>query len=192
MSKFSLVTQIGMIAIAVAIVVMYIQPKISSIRDTQDLITSYEIETQNVSQVNESLRAKISAIDAVAPQDIQALARFMPSKIDEISILKDMGTIIEAQSITEYDIAYQGSNSDQEVDEDSPSEYGSVTEHYFSAGFEADYQQVKSVLAQLAANDYLLQVSNIKITDTAEGLVKVDISLTAFTLSAAAEEITQS
>jgi hypothetical protein len=192
MNKFSFVTQIGMIAIAVAIVMMYIEPKISSIRETQDLITSYEVETQNVSQVNESLKAKISAIDTVTPEDLQALARFIPSDIDEISVLKDLGTIIEAQSVVEYDIAYKGSNAGQVEDEEMPNEYGPVTEHYFSATFEADYQQVKSVLAQLATNDYLVQVSNIKIIDTAEGLVKVEMSLTTFTLSEAVEEITQS
>jgi hypothetical protein len=191
MNKFSFVTQIGMIAIAVAIVVMYIQPKISSIRDTQDLITSYETETENVSQVNESLRAKISTIDTVTPDDLQALARFVPSTIDEISVLKDLGTIIEAQSILDYDVAYKGDNSQAITDEDAPNEYGLVNEHYFSVTFEAGYQQLKSVLAQLETNDYLLQVANLKITDTAEGLVKVEMSLTAFTLAGEAEEITQ-
>ncbi len=193
MNKFSFVTQLGMIAIAVAIVLMYIEPKISSIRDTQDLITSYEIETQNVSQVNESLKAKVSAIETVTPEDMQALARFIPSDIDEIAVLKDLGTIIEAQSVTEYNIEYKGSNADQvSEDEEMPNEYGAVNEHYFSVTFDGEYQQVKSVLAQLATNDYLLQVSNIKITDTAEGLVTVDMSLTAFTLDGSAQEITQS
>lgn len=191
MNKFSFVTQLGMIAIAVAIVLMYIEPKITSIRETQDLIASYEVETQNVSQVNESLKAKISAIDTVTPEDLQALARFIPSDIDEISVLKDLGTIIEAQSVTDYDIAYKGSNAGQAEDEEIPNEYGPVTEHYFSAIFEADYQQVKAVLAQMATNDYMLQVTNIKIIDAADGLVKVDMSLTAFTLSGTAEEITQ-
>jgi hypothetical protein len=192
MNKFSFVTQIGMIAISVAIVLMYIEPKITTIRETQDLISSYEVETQNVSQVNESLKAKISAIDAVTPEDLQALARFIPGEIDEISVLKDLGIIIEAQSVTDYDIAYKGNNGDQVKDEEVPNEYGPVTEHYFLVNFEADYQQVKAVLAQMATNDYLLQVSNIKIVDTAEGLVKVEMSLTAFTLSGTAEEITQS
>lgn len=191
MNRFSLVTQIGMIAIAVAIVLMYIEPKITSIRETQDLILSYDVETQNVSQVNESLKAKISAIDMITPEDLQALARFIPSEIDEISVLKDLGTIIETQAITEYDIAYKGSNAGQIEDEEMPKEYGPVTEHYFSASFEADYQQIKSVLALLATNNYLLQVSNIKLVDTAEGLVKVEMSLTAFSLFGSEEEIAQ-
>lgn len=191
MNKLSFVTQLGMIAVAIAIVLMYIEPKISSIRETQDLITNYEVETEKVSQVNESLKAKISTIDTISPEDLQALARFMPSDIDEISVLKDLGTIIEAQSVTEYDITYKGNNADQANNEEVPNEYGSVTEHYFSLSFEAEYQTVKSLLAQLATNDYLLQVTNIKIIDTAEGLVKAEMSLTAFTLSGTIEEITQ-
>ncbi len=180
-----------MIIIAVAIVIMYIEPKISTIRETQDLISSYEVETQNVSQVNESLKAKISAIDAVTPEDMQALSRFIPTDIDEIAVLKDLGTIIESQSITDYDIAYKGNNIDQASGEEAPNEYGAVNEHYFSVGFEAKYSQLKSLLSQLEMNDYLLQVTNLKVADSAEDLVKVDVSLTAFTLAGAEPEITQ-
>jgi ribosomal protein S6 len=190
MNKFSFLTQIGMIGIAIAIVVMYIEPKISSIRDTQDLITSYETETQNVSQVNESLKAKIAAIESVTPEDSQALARFMPSKIDEISVLKDLGVMLESQSISEYDIAYKGNNAVQTSEDEAPNEYGAVNEHYFSVGFEAEYSQVKAFLEQLEINDYLLQVTNLKITDSEENLVKVEMSLTAFTLAQATEVIT--
>lgn len=171
-----------MIAVAVTIVFMYIEPKISSIRNTQDLIVSYENEINNVSQVNQDLEAKIKAIDNIAPRDAQALVRFIPNDIDEISVLKDLGTILQAQSIDIYDILYNGSNAEEVKDEDVPDEYGLVTEHYFSASFETSYQQLKSLLSQLETNDYLLQVSNLKISDSASGLVKVDISLTAFTL----------
>lgn len=190
MNKFSFFTQIAMIVIAVAIVIMYIEPKISAIRDTQDLITSYEVETANVSQVNESLKAKISAIESVTPEDLQALMRFIPTEIDEISVLKDLETIIEAQSITEFDIAYNGNNSEQLNEDEAPNEYGMVNEHYFSASFEAQYSQLKSLLSQLEKNDYLLQVTNLKIADADEGLVKVDMSLTAFTLASVVEEVT--
>ena len=48
MNKFSLVTQVGMIVVAVTIVIMYIQPKITSIGDIQDLTNKYEAETLNV------------------------------------------------------------------------------------------------------------------------------------------------
>lgn len=190
MNKFSFFTQLAMIVIAVAIVIMYIEPKISTIRDTQDLITSYEVETENVSQVNESLKAKIAAIETVTPEDLQALTRFIPTEIDKISVLKDLETIIEAQSITEFDVAYNGNNTEQTSEDEAPNEYGMVHEHYFSATFEARYSQLKSLLAQLEMNDYLLQVTNLKITDTNDDLIKVDMSLTAFTLASEVAEVT--
>lgn len=178
-----------MIGIAIAIVIMYIQPKISSIRETQDLIANYETETENVSLVNQSLKAKISTIDALPPEDMQALNRFVPSTIDEISALKDLGIIIESQSIVDYDVAYKGNNVDQSNEEESISDYGPVTEHYFSVSFEADYQQLKSLLAQLETNDYMFEVSNLKITDTTTGLIQADMSLTVFTLVSKQEEV---
>jgi uncharacterized protein YqgV (UPF0045/DUF77 family) len=191
MNKFSLVTQIGLIAVAVAIVVLYIEPKITSIRQTQDLTSSYELETQNVSQVNESLKAKIAAIETIAPQDALALARYVPDTVDEIAVLKDISTVLEMQSINDFDLKYQGNNVGTEVEGEVASEFGAVTEHYFSVSFEAGYDQLKSVLAQLETNNYLLQVSNLKITDTKEGVLKADVSITTFSRLLVMEEINQ-
>lgn len=191
MNKFSLVTQIGMIAAAVAIVVLYIEPKITSIRQTQDLTSSYELETQNVSQVNESLKAKIAAIETIAPQDALALARYVPDTVDEIAVLKDISTVLEMQSVSDFDLKYQGNNVGTEVEGEVASEFGAVTEHYFLVSFETGYDQLKSVLAQLETNNYLLQVSNLKITDTKEGVLKADVSLTTFSRLLVMEEINQ-
>lgn len=188
MNKFSLFTQLGMIAVAIVIVFVYIEPKVNSIRDTQDLISNYEKETQNVSQVNESLKVKVAAIDAISPEDSQALGRFVPTAIDEIAVLKDLGTIIETESISDYQIAYKGNNL-ASAEQGIVNEYGNVTEEYFSASFETSYPQLKSLLAKLATNDYLLQVSNLKMNRIEGGLLKVDVSLTAFTLQVTSPEV---
>jgi hypothetical protein len=177
-----------MIAIAVAIVFMYIQPKISSIRETQDLTSSYEVETQNVSQINESLKAKIAVIEAITPQDTQALTRYVPDTIDEIAVLKDLSIVLESQSINSFNISYQGNNAGTQQ-EDYVSEYGPVTEHYFSASFDSTYSQLKSLLGLLETNNYLLQVTNLKITDSEDDLITVDMSLTAFTRLLATPEL---
>lgn len=189
MNRFSLVTQIGMIAVAVAIVILYIEPKINSIRETQDLTSSYELETQNVSKINESLKAKIAVIGTIAPQDALALARYVPDTVDEIAVLKDISTVLETQSVNDFDLKYQGNNIGTEVEGGVVSEFGAVTEHYFSISFETGYDQLKSVLAQLETNNYLLQVSNLKITDTKDGALKADISVTTFSRLLVMEEI---
>lgn len=180
-----------MIAVALTIVVMYIQPKITTIRETQDLITNYETETQNVSQVNENLKTKISEIDTIAPQDTQALSRFLPDQVDEIAVLKDLSTILKAQELTQYDIAYKGNTSNKVAEEGVVPEYGAVSEYYFSATFDATYSQVKSLLSQLETNDYLLQVTNLKMTETTAGKLKVELSLTAFSRQAEIAQVTQ-
>ena len=180
-----------MIAVALTIVVMYIQPKITTIRETQDLITNYETETQNVSQVNENLKTKISEIDTIAPQDTQALSRFLPDQVDEIAVLKDLSTILKAQELTQYDIAYKGNTSEKVAEEGVVPEYGAVSEYYFSATFDATYSQVKSLLSQLETNDYLLQVTNLKMTETTVDKLKVELSLTAFSRQAVIVPVTQ-
>lgn len=180
MNKFSLITQIGMILVSSTIVVMYIQPKISTIRETQDAITNYERETQNVSQINETLKTKISEIEAIAPQDVAALNRFLPNQVDEISVLKDLSTIISSQSILPFDVVYNGNTVGKTAETGTPSEYGDVSEYYFSATFETSYNQLKNLLGIIETNAYLLQITNLKITDSGSGQLKVSMSITAF------------
>ena len=101
--------------------------------------------------------------------------------IDEISVLKDLSTILDIQSIKTFDVKYEGNNVGTEQTDGAVGEFGPVTEHYFSVSFESSYNQLKSILGLMATNDYLLQVTNIKITDSEGGNLKVDMSLTAFT-----------
>ena len=80
-----------------------------------------------------------------------------------IAVLKDLSTILELQSITLYDVNYKGNNSQTQAPEGALNEYNSAQEYYFSAKFSSTYEQLKSTLALIETNDYLLQVSNLKI-----------------------------
>ncbi len=184
MNKFSLVTQVGMIVVAVTIVIMYIQPKITSIGNIQDLTNKYEAETLNVSQVNENLKSKIATIEAINPQDAQALSRFMPDKVDDMAVLKDLSLILESQSISQYDIAYKGNSATTQNTAEVVSEYQSAVEYNFNASFEATYTQLKDILALIETNDYVLQVSNVKITEGTDEKLKVELNLTSFARAA--------
>ena len=180
MNKFSLFTQVGMIAVAVAIVIMYIKPTITQIRETQDLTTSYETESANVSAVNEKLKVKIAEIEAINPSDIAALTRFMPDTLDEISVLKDISAIVTAGSVSIFEVSYKGVVAAVESDALNNPNGGEVISHNFSLSFNANYSQLKSVLALLETNAYVLQISNLKIAANDKGVLKVDMSLTAF------------
>ena len=190
MNKFSILTQIGMVVVAVTIVIMYIQPKITSIREIQDLTTSYNTETENVSSVNEDLKTKISLIENIRPEDTKALERFLPDTVDDITVLKDLSNILESQSISQFDIAYKGNSIAKAETEENPNEYQSAIEYYFSASFESTYSQIKSVLAQIETNDYLLQVSNIKISEGELGKLKVELDLVTFARASTTAAVT--
>ncbi len=190
MNKFSFLTQIGMMVVAVTIVIMYIQPKVTSIREIQDLTTNYETETENVSKVNEDLKSKIAAIESISPQDTQALTRFMPDTVDDIAVLKDISIILESQSISQYEIGYKGNTLSEAATEESTNEYQSAVAYFFSAQFETTYPQLKTILAQIETNDYLLQVSNLKISEAELGKLKVDLSLTTFALATSTVAVT--
>jgi hypothetical protein len=188
MSKISFFSQILMIVLAVLIVMLYIKPKISEIRMTQDLLSSYETETENVSRVNEDLKSKIAQIDAITPEDAKALARFIPDTVDDISTLKDISAIVEAGGVTDYVVNYKGvlasaSDNSQENEGIPVKGVDSLIRHNFALDFSGSYSQLKNILSLIESNDYILQVSNMQAADT-EGILKVSLTLTSFSRTA--------
>jgi hypothetical protein len=192
MTRLSLLTQVAMIGIACTIVLMYIKPKITIIRETQDLTSSYELETKNVSQVNQDLKAKMAAIEALKPQDLLALERYLPDHIDDIAVMKDIAAIIETAAINEYGVVYGGvgAAASEQAEAVVTSSIQPI-EHTFAVTFSANYSQLKSILTTLETNNYLLQVTDLNVTDADEGALTVTMKLSAFARLAKITEVTQ-
>jgi hypothetical protein len=181
-----------MIGIACTIVLMYIKPQITIIRETQDVTAKYEAETQNVSQVTQDLKSKMAAIEALRPQDTAALERYLPDYIDDIAILKDISAIIETSAINQYSVVYSGTRTatDDSLEAESGSDKKTI-EHEFAVAFSANYSQVKTILSVLETNNYLLRVTDLNLVDSAEGDLTVTMKLTAFSRLLKMDEVVQ-
>ena len=108
MSKTSLITQLAMIGIAIAIGFIYIKPTVAAIKVTQDNIDQYNEETQKVSDVNGTLKSKVAVMDGVTNTDAEELARFVPDKIDEVVVLKEIQNILDYSGLTGVAVVYKG------------------------------------------------------------------------------------
>lgn len=172
-----------MIVVACLITVMYIKPTVSSVSDFQDLTNQYQIETTNVSRVNEDLKGKISTIETIRTEDLNALSRYLPDEVDEVVVLKDLSLILQSAAISKYTLKYTGSSqqsAENLSDTVDMSGQNKLDEYTFALSFQSDYNQLKSLLSLLETNDYLLQVSNLKVTASETGLHDVEINLKAF------------
>jgi hypothetical protein len=200
MNNFSLIGQVMMIGVAIGIAVIYINPKVTSIRETQDIIANYKTETQNVSAVNEALKSKVALADSIRPQDTQALQSFLPDAVDEITVMKDISNIIDTANISDFDVSYTGVSGDTSDEADTESQGGesatpaslqSLSKHNFTISFDTSYNQLKSFLSLLETNHYILQVDKLNAVADERGTLKVSMNVSTFDRSIASEAQTE-
>lgn len=187
MSPTSLFSQVLMIIVAVVVGVMYIYPTIGSIKATQDSTELYQQELVKISNVNSQLAAQVAKVDSVPLEAKQALIKFVPDSIDEISVMKDIRLILAQAGLEPTSLAYgAGSSGDERESGQSSAEVVEVDTtlpyitHDFSVSFESTYDQVKALFSILETNDYLLQISSLGMIPAESGLVTVDMNLQAF------------
>lgn len=178
MSRTSLFTQIAMIAIAVAIGMLYLKPTIASIRVTQDNTDKYNIETENVSAVNLTLKSKLDTINSITLTDSEKLATFMPNQVDDVKVMKDIQNLLTSSGLATFSVDYKG--GDTKVTTQIGEEASGLEKHNFSVAFKGNYDQIKKVLSLIEVSDYILQVSHMSIKPENPSYFSVDLTLTAF------------
>jgi hypothetical protein len=191
MNSNSLVLQVGMILLAVAIVFLYIKPTFSSIGETQASIERYVTEKDNVGAVNKTLADLVSKINAISSDDQKRLTTYMPDQVDEIEVAKDVYTIAKLANVYLDDISYEGEEvpSSEAPTEAVEGEDGSgvvtptsimPTTHSFSVGVSGTYEQIKEFLVLLEQNKYPLEVKEMSIAGSEEGILSSDITLVTY------------
>jgi hypothetical protein len=182
--------QLFMVVLAVAILLLYIRPTVTDIRATQDQISTYQYELDRVTDVNDLLRSHAAAIDALPLSNIQALERYLPSRIDEIAVMRDLQLIVEEVGVDLVTLEYAGGDGPEKAD---PSlEVVSVGNNpvstKFNLGVTASYNELKTLLTALEVNNYQLTVESADITPVDEGRLNANFVLVAYSLETAQAE----
>lgn len=184
MSKFGLLTQVGMIMIAVAIGMLYIRPSVVTIRETEDSVKLYQREVDNVSAVNQDLAGKIAAIDALPTADTQALLTYLPDSVDEIAVMKDILAILSQNNAATPDVVAKNTAPTSALSAEEPAPDTLVVPYDFEVKFKTTYPDLLKILSAFEGNNYLLQVTELKVVPAATGELDVSMRLTAFSLGA--------
>lgn len=188
MSKLSLLSLVGMIVVAITIGLMYIKPTISKIRDIEDTTALYKTEIQSVSGVNANLAVKLAELDSVSSADTVALAKYLPDNVDEVTVMKDIKTIFTSVGVVADGLTYTlpaAVNNGETNDQDNLSAGDKINQelrHYdFTITTTIDSSKLQPLLAAIEINDYLLQVSSLKIIPTEiTTVLTMTMQLTAF------------
>lgn len=176
-----------MIVVAITIGIIYIQPTIADIRTIEDTTTLYKNEITKVSAVNQNLSAQLATLEAISPGDNQALEKYLPNSVDEVAVMKDITTIFSTVGVAIAGIDYVlPDTKNSNVDSDTVDPYQGLDQSNFTVTATLDNQQLLRILNAIEINDYLLQVSSLKITPSeTASVLQIELVLTAFSRSVA-------
>lgn len=173
MSPKGLVTQLGMIAMSIAIIATFIRPVFADITAMQDDIAVYQKESTMVTQVNSDLTALVEKLESVTTDDDRRLNTYLPNKVDVIAVERDLSIISQLAGVLYVSSDYSGVDNSQLSDNESQ-------KSNFSLSVEGTYGQLKSLFGLLAANHYPLEVTRLSIDRGEGGFLSANISLAVY------------
>jgi len=175
----SLLTQIGIAAVAIGIVVTYIQPTIAEINSRQSEIAQTKIELETINTVNSRLNQLVERANAISSKDRTALFTYLPDEIDIVQVLKDISSRAQVAKVVTVSLAYSG---DQAAAADLL-EVGGVVKpvtHTFDLSIESTYDALKNLLLQFEQNNYPLEISSLNISPIDGGLLAVNFVIETY------------
>ncbi len=182
----SLLVQLLTIGIAIAVIVSYIQPKFAEIGVLQDEITKTQEEYNRISEVNARLAETYSQLNSIPQSYKTALLTYLPERVDEVRVMKELAEIARQAEVTLSDLSYESEESRPGSGASVPEgESGEVSDfilrpHVFTVNFNSSYEGLKQFLTLIERNNYPLQVKEMNIKPTEEGLLGVQMSLETY------------
>lgn len=180
-----LFTQILMIVASIAIIISYVKPTFTALSKTQDDIAVYREEYEKVASVNTQLQALVTKMESVPVADQRRLLTYLPDRIDEVAVLRDLLLIVKEAGVLYDSVDYEESdpNSSSGSGSTDPSVPAPVLPiaHTFQLSVTGDYEQIKDLLGLLEKNNYLFEVREANLTGSESDLIKAQLTLVTYT-----------
>ncbi|MEZ4195393.1 MAG: hypothetical protein R3B53_03325 [Candidatus Paceibacterota bacterium] len=179
----SLLTQVGIAGLAIGIIVTYIQPTFTEIKNRQDEITQTKEELAKVNAVNQRLNLLYSSVNEIPQTDRLALATYIPDELDEVKVLRDL-SIISGQArllVTNLKYSKTGSRSSGQTDTTNAT-VPLPKVHSFDLSFTSPYESLKEFLSLLEKNNYPLDITEASIAQEDSGQMDVVLKINTYSV----------
>lgn len=180
-----LFTQIGMMIVAVAIAVTYVQPTFDAISATQDDIGRYNEELKKVVTVNSQLATLVSRLESVSVDDQRRLLTYLPDQVDTIAVSRDLYLIAQASGVQYKNVQELGSDKRSSSRSSARTTAATVSEnfptpHQLELTVEGTYDQVTNLFQLLERNDYPLEVQSLSVQQQEGGFLSAVITVATY------------
>jgi hypothetical protein len=202
--RFTLLTQIALLALSVAIVFLFIKPAFTEIKVIQDNLLVYSDAVAKASDYNSRLNELLGLRDSFSQNDLAKLERFVPSTLDTLVIMHEIEAIFASNDIQISSLSAKDKSKPEAVvytegDQPLENEIPEVMTQDFQVSFSGDYDVLKMILGVLESNARLLEIIAVQYgvdpeapeADDRTALITDDqlftISLRAYALQAPVE-----
>ncbi len=183
-----LFSQLALIVLSLGIIFTYIQPTLDGVKSTQNTIGIYKTEREKVANVNAKLDRVSATLNSINADDQRRLLTYMPDAVDTVAVPRDVKAIADKAGVILTQIKYAGpkettSNSayvDPSLLAVAPDTSKESEAHFFTVDFEASYEQLKQVLADLERNAYPLEVHQLTVEKTEGGFLSVTLKIVTY------------
>lgn len=164
--RFTLLTQVALLTLSVAIIFLFIKPALTNIKTVQDDLLVYSDAVAKASEYNRRLQELLSLRDSFSQTDLAKLERFVPQTIDTIRVMHEIESIFASKNIKLASLTASPQSASGaltltsgEVEEQNPAT--KVASQDFEVKFTGDYQTLKMMLGVLESNARLLEVVDV-------------------------------
>lgn len=171
---FRTITPIISVVIAITVFFSFTKPMFGEVRDIDTEAAQYEKVLDDTKKLNARLSALVAEKRSHPIQTLERIEAFVPSDIDEVSILADLANMASRNSLLFGNVSLAGQEdgvaarsagetaaiSNQDVT------YDSLTHTDISFEVIGTYDQVKIFLADIERSLVLMEVTDLKVTAT--------------------------
>lgn len=179
----SLLTQVGIAGLAIGIIVTYIQPTFTEIKNRQDEIKQTKEELAKVTVVNQRLAQLYSSVNQIPQTDRLALTTYLPDELDEVKVLRDLSIIADQAQILVTSLKYSkagpvGGSSQTEATNSVPM----PQVHSFDLSFTSSYEAFKEFLLLLEKNNYALDIAQAEVSQSESGQMSIVLEINTYSV----------
>ena len=187
-----LFTQIALVVLSVAVAFTYIKPTFSDISSSQEQISVYQTERDQVNSFNSTLESKLQKVSSVASDDVDRLLTYMPDRVDPLAVMRDLETFGIDSGVEIQDITDVGPVDDEvsDLNEFDPYAYASEDPfaspvevstgpyaYVFTLSAEGTYSQIKRLVDIIEKNNYPLEIHKLNLNATEGGFLAAELTL---------------
>ena len=181
MRATGLLFQFFAIGFAVAIAVLFVQPRLAAVEATQNEIQQFADARTQVAATNATLNNLVSTVESVSLADRRRLNTYLPTVFDEVAVMRDIENIVTTSGVVYTEISYDG----KVVDNSDQARLGlteqTLVTHGFTIQVTGAYNRIKDFLSLLEQHQYPLHAHSLSISVLDGGFLQAGLQVYTYT-----------